>query len=503
MVDDALDYPAGRRGVNRLSQRVPGTLILWTLVTVSGLSLIPGCARGPRLTVPSVLTWRQKPDEFAALESEPPSEPTVSANVARAPAFPADETLPDNPAGAARVTSEWPARESQPPADSADPFAQFGVTQTSAVAKSPASVAGLAHSTSGDSLKTSPPATELPQAKESAGQANLVEFAEAATVEIESSKRLQQLRQALSADVERVTSEQNSVAQQPLRLRADALMARALELQGLGYLHEARRAAQQAVELAKSGNIEYLPTDVRPDDVLQQVETDLVVATGTSDSRRLATNTAAVVTPDAEVQKFQAEPDLIHDRGGVAVVSANAQAGTGTDSQLVNRPPVSVRPRDAAGTVTANRPVTIRGSFAAGSASSEGPILPAPEGDLGQSPALKPLSNRGLPVVALNAPSLPLPELPPFRGEDAQVNTSATEAAQPLVAPAPPIVEELEPLPSVRGNSQGAFVTEFSPQPQIRPLFSTGSLISALAMLGGILLVVGCGLMFRRLREAK
>jgi hypothetical protein len=203
-------------------------------LTLLGVCLLPGCVRVPRPTwstgwnpVPN-LSWRQRTDDHP---HTPPKLPTVAAN---AGAVSVAETVPDDTAPTDDMPSEIVAAD--------------------------------------------PPGRVLLGNAESPDDPFLTD--EAAGIQPASATRVQQLKQALSADAEQEPRTSSMLAGlQPLRLRIDALVRRAMQLQRDGQLEEAQSTAQRAVELAEAGQVEFLPTEDRPTDLLRQISTALTAPT--------------------------------------------------------------------------------------------------------------------------------------------------------------------------------------------------------------------------------
>lgn len=82
------------------------------------------------------------------------------------------------------------------------------------------------------------------------------------------------LKRALSADSDAdVVNVDPITRQDPVRVRVDGLVHEAEDLLEAGDLQDAKVLAERAVELAATVTLDYLPTEERPDDLLQKIVT--------------------------------------------------------------------------------------------------------------------------------------------------------------------------------------------------------------------------------------
>ena len=448
------DDPAGRRGVFNGYGPANGRLLLIVLLGCTAVSSTVGCARGPRASMASFVDrtpWGKPTVDVTAETTEAPEavaagpEAVVVANVSK-------PTETDTKSGELGVSSAESApgrsqlggRQSRLPEGWSQPVA--GANDDLIVPRnsdSPAAVVAAAHQ---------PP---------------------------ESEQRIQDLKAALTADAEREAAEREQAnAAHPLRVRAESLITRAKDLLRLGELNEARRAAEQAVQLSESGQLAFLPTEDRPHDVLNQVQAAITRRDTTTTSTE-----AGIVGLDIDAASGPAlEAPVLAGAGDVL---------PSTETALL--PPELAPPADPLFQVVANRPVsraTLREPEAASAASSV-ELLPS----LGEVPEWTPEVVASLP---------PARELPPFRGNESSWTEQARDVPgwSPDKAPAPPDVEQLQPLPSVRVDEVSSDQIALA-GPPLRPLFSLESLIWAVTVLGVICCIAGCGLTVRRLLERR
>lgn len=293
--------------------------------------------------------------------------------------------------------------------------------------------------------------------------------------------RIQQLKAALNADVERSVDEREQEATgHPLRVRAESLVRKAEEFLRLGQLAEARRAAQQAVDLTELGRFEFLPTEERPLELLRRIDT----AIGRRDAG------------PAPLESVVGSRIPLNESPSSS--AAERPVSAGADEAI---PPMAIGWHAPTATenvmVAANRPV-IPTPTETDSVRSEEPrdvVLLHPEAeaeadDSTTSPGL--LASLGQTSAAL----------PPFRGAvgAGPFTLDGPPLGSPETAPAPPDVEEPVPLPSMPPTATTAAVplTEVT---STRPMFNGDALLLAAAGLGLICGVTGCGLLIRQFRE--
>ncbi len=286
--------------------------------------------------------------------------------------------------------------------------------------------------------------------------------------------RIQQLKAALTADVERSVDErERAVAGHPLRIRAESMLRRAEEFLRVGQLSEARRAAQQAVELTESGRFEFLPTEERPLDLLRRIEAAI------SRQETVPTPLESIVDSHSptHLSEGAAAPGKMTP-GHSAAIRPTPQTGwqSPADSETV--------------LVAANRPVILAPvSNDDDEALAAEMVLMVPGDESGLRPAL--------PDVMLSTV-----ELPPFRGalSAGPFTMDGPALGSPESAPAPPDVEEPEPLPSLRASAT-AEAPPLTDESSTRPLFHPEALMVAAAALGLICCLTGAGLLVRHFRE--
>lgn len=282
-----------------------------------------------------------------------------------------------------------------------------------------------------------------------------------------SDARVQQLKEALSADAQREAQPADGIAgQNSLRLRIDALIRKAMQQEEEGQLLEAQSTAQRAVDLADAGQVEFLPTEERPSDFLHRVTNALRQA-------------GAAVTSDARTVKvagLPTEPPVVP----VAIQQVDAREALPAGSwRLSGREDLAVT-----GRVAANRPM---------------------------NPVVTPTATAGGPAsvelpATINLPSEPLPASPPRLSIDRKwpQEPTSTDLATPERAPAPPVIDPLEPLPKFQSPHRPAEAEAMAELDQI-PLPGTGlrgwSLWGPVLSLSAILGILGGGLLLRDVRD--
>lgn len=514
-----------------------------------------GCTKAPRLTMTGfgpALSWQQKPDPFNTPDDGVAPEAFVQANVAVAPEKPAADarlreerspfpndalvSMGEPRTGIAKTQPTLPrgaATNSAVPPRSDDPFADFGMEirpeESNWRAKQQMGRDPEIASVSATQLM--PPVSQqggldLPPDMETSGLPRWkpTEAAEAA------SSRKQQLREALYADTELPGVERDPAApvgsessrpaaSSPEIARAESLMDRARQLLRLGYLHEARRAAQQANALADAFQLDFPTVYESPSTLLSQIETLLQSKLGVEvDEPATAMLTANATSSTA--RKFDAQADLLFDPTQPQLPSGQTLTPSAPAMPPIDQPPVPVRPRESM--MAANRPVRVASS----TVPPTGLELPSPNADtrgagqdtikLPDMPAL-PLPGTmtapdvSAPSVAANAatsgPVRPRSarELQPFRGDDGPWPTDVPLTSPKLVseAPSPPQIDDFEPSSPVLGSVSTTANVPASPVSPGRALFSGRSIVWGLGMVGLICLISGCGLLARRLRELR
>lgn len=291
--------------------------------------------------------------------------------------------------------------------------------------------------------------------------------------------RIQQLKAALNADVERSVDEREQEATgHPLRVRAESLVRKAEEFLRLGQLAEARRAAQQAVDLTELGRFEFLPTEERPLELLRRIDSAI--------GRRDAGPAPLESVVGSRIPYNESPSSSAAERPAIA----------GADEAI---PPMAIGWHAPTATenvmVAANRPVipAPTETDSVGSEETRDVVLLLPEAEADDS-----TTSPGL-LASLGQTSA---ELPPFRGAvgAGPFTLDGPPLGSPETAPAPPDVEEPVPLPSMPPTATTAAVpvTEVT---STRPMFNGDALLLAVAGLGLICGVTGCGLLIRHFRE--
>ncbi|HET6424862.1 MAG TPA: hypothetical protein VFG20_14325 [Planctomycetaceae bacterium] len=206
--------------------------LLGTFALLAGLCL-NGCARGPRASMEQLFSRGPTGSEADVLEAAEP-ESTVSANTATTVV-----TLED----AAPVTITEPLLDSA--GIQSEPVADTSVMP-------------------GQSRVTVEPRPE----REKPGP----KIWDRRTVSAAAENTVSRLRKALSTDGDAnlaVGDLQNR--EHPVRVRVDGLVHEAEELLESGEIHDAKVLAERAVELAGAVGLNYLPTEERPEDLLQKI----------------------------------------------------------------------------------------------------------------------------------------------------------------------------------------------------------------------------------------
>lgn len=402
----------------------------WTVGLLAGCLLTTGCARGPRLTMsgftPSI-SWGQR-DEWPAETEAPESEvASVKANVAIRPESPAagsrpvlpDLVVPEDIGFAALRPSDPPA-EAGFPSDAATPAWDDVVPSSRAVA------------------------SEEPE------------------------QRIQELKAALTADAGRQARERElAISEHPLRVRAESLTLRALELFRRGELVGARRAAQQAVEISETGHLDYLPTEERPSSLLNRIDAAInrqaseqqVAQNSSNQYDDVGRATLEIPLPDPETLPPQVP--LLHSSDVPVRVAANR--------------PVRLRPQEAYPELTPHLEDATAHSSATLAGALESPVGETAEVSAGSAPRI-----RGLPEYWRE----PVPD---------NMTSSLSQA------PAPPTLDDLEPFPSVRHVQETPRELPELAQTPIRPMFSLGSLLWGFGAVCLIIGMTGIGLTIRRI----
>lgn len=409
--------------------------LVWTVGLLAGCLLTSGCARGPRLTMsgftPS-FSWGQR-DEWPADPEAPETEvASVKANVAIKTEVaavspqpdPPDLTLPDDTGFASLQTHNSPQTGEWPVAETLTAF--------------------------NDSF---PP-----------GRA-------AGVPGEEPEPRIQELKAALSADAGRHAREQElALSEHPLRVRAESLTLRALELFRRGELVGARRAAQQAVEISETGRLDYLPTDERPSSLLSRIDAAITQQAAEQQEQHVVDTSlqhtddisrATLELPLPEPESFPPQLPLLSSSEVPVRVAANR--------------PVSLRQPVSYPQLTPH----LEPSEELSSASLAGSIESAPE-TAAEVSAADPPRIRGLPEHWRE----PVPH--------------GMASVQPP-APAPPTLDDLEPFPSVRHVQETPQDLPELVQTPLRPMFSLDSLLWGFGAVCAIVCITGIGLTIRRI----
>jgi hypothetical protein len=258
-------------------------------------------------------------------------------------------------------------------------------------------------------------------------------------------QRMQELKAALTADVERDAVQPSTFSSpHPLRLRVDGLLRRARELADAEHYAEARRSAQLAVDLTDALALEFLPNEERPTDLLRQIDEHLAA---NRPQPALPTVTPALTTTQSETQ-------------------SDAQ-GTVAANQAIGLRPKRIEEPMVTNAVEADSP---------GSAAVENADL---------APDAVPIADEPLLAMSDGARQLPVLDEP---------------APLPLdAAPPPPQLDDIEPLPAYRGKKQPRATTTHSAANAARePLHWTDWM--PLGALGIILMFSGTALGWRRWR---
>lgn len=446
-----------------------GPVLVWSLAW-AGLSFVSGCTKADRTTLarstPS--SWGSKSEES---DNKPvPATPTSQAN---APVLAEDELAATGEKLDGKKVAKGAASTARLPSIAG--HARLGSHPAPETRPSVAA----------SSLEPTSPEFQVDRDVKAEEVGDASDTAPSPTV-VTSDLKAQQLKKALSEDVTRgETSNSQDRASQPIRIRTESLMTQAQQALEEGQLQDGRRLARQAVELADKGQVQFLPTEERPLDMLRDIERmieqrsaapgsvldEVVIAT--MDSTGPATTTTLVSASTAAPSRTTiGGPSMAGAAVGWTAAPQQASLAARTDA------PDEVR-------VTANRPVTLETS-----ATEEVPAAVS-------SSMVRPQSPSESRPVALSTVAV---DLPPFRGSQGSVEGPVLEL--PEIAPAPPTVDDPEPWP--------AMVTETeSVSPTVRddvggrPLFTLQSLLMAGLALGVICSVVGLGLMVRSIRERR
>lgn len=407
--------------------------LILTLLLIGG-----GCAKGPRssLSFGATPSWRDR-DEGRPRDSVK-TQGTAQANVPVPPKTPAegDSVAADDAIGTSRVIVD------PPPDDSA-----AGELAMESPIRDETSFSDATHRLASNES----PVSDV---------------------------RIQQLKAALSADVERSVDEREQEATgHPLRVRAESLLRKAEDFLRLGQLAEARRAAQQAVDLTELGRFEFLPTEERPLELLRRID----AAIGRRDAAPAPLETlvgARVPSDESTSSSATAGLARVDSEEGILPQAIGWQAPSEAENVMV----------------AANRPVVAAPTDAASdrSETTQDVVLLLPETDADES-----TTSPGL-LASLGPTSA---ELPPFRGAvgAGPFTLDGPPLGSPEAAPAPPDVEEPVPLPSMPPTAAAAApATEVS---STRPMFNRDALLLAAAGLGVICCFTGAGLLIRHFRE--
>jgi hypothetical protein len=287
-----------------------------------------------------------------------------------------------------------------------------------------------------------------------------------------SESRVQKLRQALTADARRAAESAPSEDEQsPLRLRIDALLRKSTQQRDDGQLAEARSTAQRAAELAEEAKISFLPTELRPSDLLRQL-----------------TDTVDRAAPEASLTDapvFSPTLALTANEVREPSVTLAVTGGTGPNTVPEDQRHVEQEAARAIGVVAANRPMQL---------SSRSPR------DKTNTPERATLE---LPdVVKNNADNASSPDTRSATRDllMSRATTSGPELRLPDHAPEPASIDPLEPLPKFRPSSRSAKPLDIAPLEAI-PWPGVGlrgwSLWGPILSLGAIAIVVGLGLASR------
>ncbi|HUQ68765.1 MAG TPA: hypothetical protein VM165_04535 [Planctomycetaceae bacterium] len=295
-----------------------------------------------------------------------------------------------------------------------------------------------------------------------------------------SESRVQQLKQALSADARRAAQDDRAAESQlPLRRRIEALLRRSSEQHEQGQLADAKSTAQRAVELADEGQISFLPTELRPSDLLRQVTDSLDRA-----AREQPQESSTVA---AEFAATGETTSLVGAALRLPVITENSDA---------DQPPLGSR-RDeqltpARSQVAANRPMRIAVRDEADS-HAETSALPAIE-----------LPDSNAPPSAVAEPAVTLGRSATRDHLVKERNlTAGPELKLPERAPEPPSIDPLKPLPKFRSEDRPNRTAEIAPLDAI-PLPGVGlrgwSLWGPVISLAAIVAALGLGLLVRKVR---
>lgn len=383
-------------------------------IAVALVVLSAGCTQVPRPSLSGV--WNPVPSFAWSEPRKPPAAPKVSANAGSVDLD--DEPAIDSNADAVIVASEEVV---------ADPF-----ESESAFAR----------------MESTEDVTEVAPASES---------------------RVQRLRQALTTDVRRsgvVPPDEDAL--NPLRLRIDALLRKSIQQRDDGQLAEAKSTAQRAADLANEAQIRFLPTELRPSDLLRQLTDALERQESEPPVEEVVT------TEETFIEMPAADAPVL-----TLPVSENGEVPLGRRRE-------AVVPR-ALGLVAANRPMRLQDT--------------EPSDKLPDSPLIGAIDLPDLDdnIVAPSAVS---------SATRAQLvdrrRVTGPELKLPESAPEPPSIDPLKPLPKFRSSDRIAKPVEIVPMDAI-PLPGVGlrgwSLWGPVLSLSAIAVVVGFGLLGRSLRN--
>ncbi|MDZ4683513.1 MAG: hypothetical protein SH850_00395 [Planctomycetaceae bacterium] len=295
-----------------------------------------------------------------------------------------------------------------------------------------------------------------------------------------SESRVQQLKQALSADARRAARDDRAAESQlPLRRRIEALLRRSSEQHEQGQLAEAQSTAQRAVELADEGQVSFLPTELRPSDLLRQV-TDALDRAAREQSQETTTVAA----------EFASTGETTTLVGAALRLPVIAESSDADQLPLGSRRDELLMP--SRGQVAANRPMRIAVPYET-AGDSETPALPAIE-----------LPDSEAPSTVITEDSVTLGRSATRDHLVKERNlTAGPELKLPERAPEPPSIDPLKPLPKFRSEDRPNRTAEIAPLDAI-PLPGVGlrgwSLWGPVISLAAIIATLGLGLLVRKIR---
>jgi hypothetical protein len=277
---------------------------------VLGLS---GCHHTPRQAMNDL--WGAVPQvRWSGTRVDPPAdavkaEPSVTANVAMtAESPPVDESAIESEAGRPPVVT--PVSALQPTESDANGSTPGAMTETQ---RSPALPSEVVDGDSGRFDRN--PDDRNPDVMEpDAGIDSHPLLADS------SSDQIERLKAALSDDAERA----KSPPRQPggahdVRVRVEAMLARARRLFDLGQLREARQAAKVAHDLGDSARLDYSPDEERPIDLVQRIESQLQESKGQPESTAEQSTVAqSRTTSSGESPDRRSEPTVHSAQTGSA-----------------------------------------------------------------------------------------------------------------------------------------------------------------------------------------